>query len=125
MRCGSLPPVSNTYFSSSSSDSSRPQQRIGALDRRDDDCGVFVEATDGHRLGEPAPEGLGMVKEEDTAQPRHRVGMIAKQDLGARGDIFEAELALAPDETLGHGAQIARSLVREAGEGRAFEASLR
>ena len=50
--------------------------------------------------------------------------MIAKQDLGAGGDIFEAELSLAPDEVLGHAAQIARGLVREAGEGRPFRLRL-
>src|SRR5262249_41015145 len=42
------------------------------------------------------------------------------QDLGARRDIFEAELALTPDEMLGHAAQIARRLVRKARERRAL-----
>jgi len=50
--------------------------------------------------------------------------MVAEQNLGAGGDIFEADLPLAPDEMLGHAAQIARGLVREAGERRAFRLRL-
>ena len=50
--------------------------------------------------------------------------MVAKQDLGAGGDIFEADLPLAADQMLGHAAHIARGLVREAREGRAFRLRL-
>ena len=32
------------------------------------------------------------------------VGMVAKQGLGARGDVFEADLPRMPDEVLGHAA---------------------
>ena len=46
--------------------------------------------------------------------------MIAKQDLGAGGDIFEADLPLAADQVLGDAAHVARGLVREPRQGRAF-----
>ena len=72
------------------------------------------------RVGEPAPQCLGAVKEEHAARSRRRVGMVAKQDLGAGGDVFEADLPLAPDEMLGDAAHVARRLVREARKGRAF-----
>jgi hypothetical protein len=68
---------------------------------------------DRYWLGEPAPQCLRAVKEEHAARPRRRVGMVAKQDLGAGGDIFEAELALAPHEMFGHAAHIPRSLIGE------------
>jgi hypothetical protein len=60
------------------------------------------------------------MKEEYAARPRRRVGMVAKQDFGAGGDIFEANLPLAPHQMLRHAAHVARGLVREAREGRAF-----
>src|SRR5262245_33186475 len=50
--------------------------------------------------------------------------MVAKQDLGAGGDILETELPLAADDMTRHAAQIARGLVREAGECRAFRLRL-
>jgi hypothetical protein len=46
------------------------------------------------------PQRLGAMKEEHAARPQRPVGMVAEQDLGAGGDIFEADLALAPDEML-------------------------
>jgi hypothetical protein len=73
-----------------------------------------------HRVGEPAPQRVGTVKEEHAARPRRRVGMIAKQDLGAGRDIFKADLPAAADEMPGDAAHVARGLVREPGEGRAF-----
>jgi hypothetical protein len=75
---------------------------------------------DCHRLGKPAPQRLGAVKVEHAARPWRRVGMVAKQDLGAGGDVLEADLAFAPDEMLRYAAHIARGVVRETREGRAF-----
>jgi hypothetical protein len=46
--------------------------------------------------------------------------MIAKQDLGAGRHIFKADLPIAADEMPGDAAHVARGLVREPGEGRAF-----
>src|SRR5271165_3161464 len=79
---------------------------------------------DRYRGVEPAPQGLGAMKEEQAARARRRVGVIAKQDLAAGGDIFEADLPLAPDQMLGHAAHVARRLVREARKGHAFRLRL-
>jgi hypothetical protein len=49
------------------------------------------------RVGEPAPQCLGAVKEEHAARPRRRVGMVPKQSLGAGSDVLEPDLPLAPD----------------------------
>jgi hypothetical protein len=50
--------------------------------------------------------------------------MVAEQNLGAGGDIFEADLPLAPDEMLGHPAYVTGRLIREAGESRTFRLRL-
>jgi len=46
--------------------------------------------------------------------------MVAKNDLGAGGDILEAYLTLTANEMLGHAAHIARGLFREPRKGRAL-----
>jgi hypothetical protein len=75
---------------------------------------------DGHRRVEPALQGFGAVKEKHPARARRRIGMIAKQDLGAGGDVFEAHLPLAADQLLRHAAHVACGLIRETGEGCPF-----
>lgn len=45
-------------------------------------------------------------------------GMIAKQDLCAGADVFEADLALVADQPMRDATHIPRGLVRETGEGR-------
>jgi hypothetical protein len=66
---------------------------------------------DGHRVGEPPPQGLGAMKEKHPTRSRRRVGMIAKQDLGPRGYIFEPDLPLAADQLVRHAPHVARGLV--------------
>ncbi len=69
-------------------------------------------AADRHRGFEPSSQRLGAMEEEHAARARRRVGMIAKQDLGAGGDILEANLAFSTDQVLRRAPHIARGLVR-------------
>jgi hypothetical protein len=73
-----------------------------------------------HRLGAPAPQRFGAMKEKHSARPRCRIRVIAKQDLTAGRDIFEAHLPLTANQVLGHASHVARGLIRKARKGCAF-----
>jgi hypothetical protein len=56
------------------------------------------------------------VKGEHAARGRRRIGVVAKQDLGRRGDIFEADLPLFLHQVAGYAVHVTLGLLGEAGE---------
>lgn len=62
----------------------------------------------------PAVEG------EDAPRDRRRIGVVAKQDFGRRGDVFEPDLPIFMDQVIRRARHVAPSLVGEVGEGGAL-----
>lgn len=66
-------------------------------------------------LLQPSRERRRTMEGENPTRDRRRVGMVAKQDLGRRGDVFKADLPGFPDQILGRAGHVALCLHGEAG----------